>query len=163
MVVHVCSLKYDSAVDGTQTIPVSSGYTLLKFPYIGESYDPDDMHTLTYGGVDHPYPSDPASGLIHPAHDAWGRLYAMVQWETLSGSKATECRDQFVRDPLGVADTTCTEHRCVTVGMQCYAKSWGIFVHPDVPLGLRVSHNASVPLKLVLAEFKLEYSLDPGP
>jgi hypothetical protein len=39
--------------------------------------------------------------------------------------------------------------------MQCFTKVWSIFVHPGVPLALRVAHNDSVTRKLVLAEFKL--------
>lgn len=154
---HVCSLKFDAERDrGPLSVPSGGAYHLLRFPYDGaESYDADDMHAQVRNGADHPFPSDPASGLIWPAHEAWGRLYGMIQWKAASG--ATEFRDQFVRDPLGTPDTTCTEHRPPSVGLQCFAKAWAIFVSPDVPLGLRVTHNAAGTLHVVLAEFKLEY------
>ncbi len=156
MALHVCSLKFDATRDGGPlTVAHGSTYHLVPFPYgAAENHDPDDMHALRRNGADHPFPSDAASGLIWPAHSAWGRLYAMIQWDD---GDATELRDQFVRDPLGTPDTTCTEHRAATPGMQCFAKTWAIFVSPDVPLGLGVAHNASGSQKVVLAEFKLEY------
>ncbi|GAA0322214.1 hypothetical protein NE235_04285 [Actinoallomurus spadix] len=159
MAVRVCSLKFDADRDGgPQSVPAGGAYHVVRFPYgAAESYDADNMHPQTRNGTDHPFPSDPASGLIRPAHDAWGRLYAMIQWETAAGGAATEFRDQFVRDPLGTPDTTCTEHRPPSPGMQCFAKAWAIFVSPDVPLALRVAHDADRPLDLVIAEFKLEY------
>lgn len=159
MALHVCSLKFDADRDGG-ALSVSPGetYHLVPFPYgSAENYDADNMHAETRDGTSHPFPDDPASALIRPAHKAWGRLYAMVQWEVASGGEATELRDQFARDPLGEIDTTCTEHRRASPGMQCFAKSWAIFVAPEVPLGLRVAHNASGSLHVVLAEFKLEY------
>lgn len=157
MVDHVCSLK----VESPQTIPVSSGYTLLRFPYgsTGESSDADGMHNPAQpDGVTSAYP-DPRSGLIWPAHDAWADLYAMVQWEEDS---YTEVRDQFTRDPLGLAgtpDSTCTEDHPPTPGGQYIAKSWAIFVHPGTPIGLMVRHNAPTSVKVTLAEFKLAYRL----
>jgi hypothetical protein len=159
MALHVCSLKFDADRDGGPiSVPTGDNYYLLRFPYAGaENYDADNMHAENRAGTGHPFPSDPASGLIWPAHSAWGRLYAMIQWEAASGSAAAELRDQFARDPLGVPDTTCTEHRSPTPGMQCFAKTWAIFVSPTVPLGLRVAHDAPGSLKVVLAEFKLEY------
>jgi hypothetical protein len=159
MAQHVCSLKFDAERDGGPlTVPAGQDYHLVPFPYgSAESYDADNMHSKTRGGADHPFPSDRASALIWPAHEAWGRLYAMIQWEAASGDEATELRDQFARDPLGEIDTTCTEHRPASPGMQCFAKAWAIFVSPAVPLGLRVAHNAPGSLHMVLAEFKLEY------
>ena len=157
MAVHVCSLKFDSDRDGgPQSVSGGDDYYLVRFPYGGaESVDDDHMHDA--GG--HSFPDDKESGLITPKGKAWGRLYAMVQWETKSGGATNEFRDQFARDPLSKEpDTTCTEHRSATPGMQCFAKAWGIYVSPDVPLGLRVTHGASGgSLGLVLAEFKLEY------
>jgi hypothetical protein len=159
MALHVCSLKFDADRDGGPlSVAPGEDYHLVPFPYgSAENHDPGNMHAETRAGKRHPFPSDRASALIWPGHDAWGRLYAMVQWDASSGGEATELRDQFVRDPLGKADTTCTEHRRASPGMQCFAKSWAIFVSPEVPLGLRVAHNAYGPLHVVLAEFKLEY------
>lgn len=161
MTQHVCSLIFDATRDGgPQSVPAGGDYFLVRFPYgSAESYDPDNMHAEARDGTSHPFPSDPASGLIWPAGQAWGRLYAMIQWDGSSGSAATEFRDQFARDPLGTPDTTCTEHRPPSPGMQCFAKTWGIFVSPDVPLGLRVTHNGSGAVNVVLAEFKLEFEV----
>jgi len=157
MAVHVCSLKFDSERDGgPQSVSGGDDYHLVLFPYgENESTDPENMHAAD----GHAFPDDEESGLITPKAQAWGRLYAMVQWETKSGGATKEFRDQFARDPLAATpDTTCTEHRAATPGMQCFAKTWGIYVSPDVPLGLRVTHGADgVSLGLVLAEFKLEY------
>lgn len=156
MTVHVCSLKFDAERDGgPQSVSGGDAYYLVRFPYgSNESTDPENMHAA--GG--HAFP-DPESGLITPdADDVWGRLYAMVQWEDGSGAATNEFRDQFARNPLAdTPDTTCTEHHAGTPGMQCFAKTWGIYVSSDTPLGLRVTHGASGSLGLVLAEFKLEY------
>jgi hypothetical protein len=80
----------------------------------------------------------------------------MIQWEDGAYS---ELRDQFVRDPLGFTDdpvdTTATDHRPPSPGMQCFTKSHGIFVSPGTPLALRVAHNDSQARDIVLAEFKL--------
>lgn len=149
---YVCSLK----VDVPQTIPKNT-WTVVRFPYdeVNESYDAESMHTLVQGGVEYPYPASPQSGLIYPASDGpFARLDWMVQWEN---DYASEYKDQLCRDPFGIADTTATSHRPPSPGMQCFTGSWDIFVHPDVPLALRVAHNHTSSLKLVLAEFKLSY------
>ncbi|MCW2863276.1 MAG: hypothetical protein JWP48_4984 [Actinoallomurus sp.] len=103
MAQHVCSLKFDAERDGGPlSVPAGEDYHLVPFPYgSAENYDADNMHAETRGGATHPFPSDRASALIWPAHEAWGRLYAMIQWEVASGDEATELRDQFARDPLG--------------------------------------------------------------
>ncbi|WP_157251135.1 hypothetical protein [Nonomuraea typhae] len=159
---HVCSLIARSP----QLIPAGPNYTLLRFPYgstTGESYDADGMHNPAQpDGVTSAYP-DLRSGLIWPAHDAWAQLYAMVQWED---GTYDEVRDRFTRDPLalfGPPDSTCTEDYAATPGGQYRSKSWGMFVHPGVPLGLMVRHNASTAVAVTLAEFKLAYHLDPDP
>ncbi|WP_190124161.1 hypothetical protein [Streptomyces inusitatus] len=55
----------------------------------------------------------------------------MIQWEVVSTTGGyTELRDQFVRDPFGIADTTATEHRTPAAGGQDYVKGHGIFVSP---------------------------------
>lgn len=156
----VCSLK----VDVPQSIPAGSAYTLLRFPYgSAESYDPCDMHPVVQpDGVISSYP-DLRSGLIWPAHDAWAQLYALIYWED---GAYDEVRDRFVRDPLGLfdpPDSTCTQDHAATPGGQYIAKSWGMFVHPGVPLGLMVRHDAPTPVKVTLAEFKIAYHLDPEP
>lgn len=159
---HFCSL----IVKKPQAIRPNT-YTLIRFPYgESESYDPENMHPLTGpDGKKHPYPSDPASGLIWPKHKEVGTVSALIYWESddhwPSSERATEFRDRIVRDPLGTPDSTCTEHRRASRGMQCFAKTWVMLVRPTVPLGLMVAHNGGRSLKVTLAEFKLSYHTDP--
>ncbi len=156
----VCSL---TAPD-PQLIPVGgAAYTVVRFPFgsPAESFDPLDMHPAAQpDGVITSY-IDPRAGLIWPTHDAWARLDAMLQWDA---GDYTELRDQFVRDPLSFTpagpDTTCTQDRPPTPGGQYVAKSWPLFVHPGTPLAVAVRHNASRPVKLLFAEFKLSYRRD---
>ncbi len=72
-----------------------------------------------------------------------------------------------VGDPLALTpygpNPTCTQDRPPTPGGQYIAKTWGIFVHPSIPLAVAVRHNASRPVKLLFAEFKLSYHPDPAP
>lgn len=140
-----------------QTVP-SGGYHIVRFPYTGESYDGCGMHEALHpdGYQVTDWQADDRSGLIWPAVDGWGSLTAVIQWEA---GGYNELRDQYVRDPLGLTgdpvNTTATEHRPPSPGMQCWHKSHEMFVHPGVPLALRVSHNDSVSRRIVLAEFKL--------
>lgn len=157
---HVCSLIYHSSQHGAQSIPADGDYHLVKFPYGGEeTEDADNMHAEVRDGVSHPYPSDKESGLIWPAHEAHAELKALIYWKA---GGATEYRDRFVRDPLDLStgyDSTCTDHRAPTPGMQCYSKSWAIRVQPGTPIGLMVSHNSSSSIALDHAQFKLKYYL----
>lgn len=154
MTIYVCSLKSETA----QTIPADGAYHLVRFPFgSGEPYDAHGMHQTAQpdGYTVTNWAADDRSGLIWPHVAGWAQLYALVQWE--SGSY-TELRDRFVRDPLNLAtgyDSTATEHRPPSPGMQCFTKSWGHFVDPGTPLGLMVAHNASAATDVVLAEFKL--------
>ncbi|MFU0240467.1 hypothetical protein ACKI1J_32600 [Streptomyces scabiei] len=159
--VTVCSLKRDTR----QVIPPGP-YTILRFPFgAAESYDRWTMHQAAQpdGYTVTEWDTDPRSGLIWPARGGWGELHAMIQWES---GDYEELRDQFVRDPLGLrprttvdttepVDTTATEHRPPSRGMQCWNKGHGMFVQPDTPLAVRVAHDASTPRAVVLAEFKL--------
>lgn len=149
MPVQVCSL----IVKTSQTIPNDGRYHIVRFPFGSlESYDGYGMHQV---GDIVDWRTDDRSGLIWPAVDGWGSLTGMLYWET---SDATEFRDRFVRDPLNLStgwDSTATEHRPPSPGMQCFHKSHEMFVKPETPLSLMVSHNASAPIRLTLAEFKL--------
>ncbi|WP_371793816.1 hypothetical protein OIE91_11095 [Streptomyces albidoflavus] len=158
--VQVCSLK----VDTPQLIPGGGTYHVVRFPFgAGESTDRFEMHQVLQpdGYVVADWAADDRSGLIWPSRSGWGHLYGMIQWESASSGSGgyTELRDQYVRDPLGLTpspnDTTATEHRPPSPGMQCFVKSHGIFVNPATPLALRVGHNDAQPRNLVLAEFKL--------
>lgn len=156
--VRVCSLKRASP----QLIEPNS-YTIVRFPFgAAESYDRCAMHQVTQpdGHMVTGWDADERSGLIWPSSSGWGHLYAMLQWEapTSASGAYTELRDQFVRDPLGLAspaDTTATDHRTPSPGAQFFCKSHGLFVNPSAPLALRVMHNAPAALHLTLAEFKL--------
>lgn len=159
MPLYICSLI---ATD-PQPIP-PNGYRLLRFPFgASESYDlwgmhqarqPDDS-TIT-GWAD-----DDRSGLIWPAVPGWASLTAVIQWEA---GDYTELRDGFVRDPLGYTadpvNTTGTEHRPPSPGMQCWTKHHELFVDPAVPVAVRVSHNASTPRKVTHAQFKVAIHTD---
>ena len=154
MAVHVCSLIRSR----TQSIPADGKYHVLRFPFgDAESYDEEGMHQVQqpdgHEVVD--WDSDARSGLIWPSADGWGALTAMIQW---ADGAYTELRDRFVRDPLdlaGGADSTATDHRPRSVGMQCFTKHHEIFVHPGTPLGLLVSHNGASARQIVHAQFKL--------
>jgi len=157
--VQVCSLKRD-----TPQLIQPGGYTILRFPFgADESTDRFDMHQLAQpdGYVITDWENDDRSGLIWPSRSGWGHLYGMIQWEAASATGGyTELRDQYVRDPLSLGsptpnDTTATEHRAPTPGIQCYVKGHGLFVNPATPLALRVAHNDSVARNVILAEFKL--------
>ncbi|MDN0199245.1 hypothetical protein [Streptomyces sp. S.PNR 29] len=157
--VQVCSLK----VDTPQLIQPGTTYKIVRFPFGAE--EPTDrfgMHQSVQpdGYVVNDWATDDRSGLIWPSRAGWGHLYAMIQWEAAGATGGyTELRDQYVRDPLGLTsnpnDTTATEHRAPTPGAQFYAKSHGIFVAPDTPVALRVTHNDANAKLLTLAEFKL--------
>jgi hypothetical protein len=145
---HFCSLK----VTAPQSIPPGV-WTILRFPYAGESSDTDDMHPDPGVG----YTTDPGSGLIHPAHlDRIGHWWAMVQWEAGGYS---ELRGQFARDPLGTIDTTGTVHYPPSPGLQCFTYAH-TFKTDTRPVGFRVYHDDDVPRHVVLAEFKLAYYTD---
>jgi hypothetical protein len=151
--VRICSL----IVNAPQVIP-PGGYHVVRFPFgAAESYDELGMHQVVQpdGYVIGNWRTDVRAGLIWPSAGGWGVLTAMIHWEAGGYS---ELRDRFVRDPLGLStgpDSTATDHRPPSPGMQCFTKHHEIFVHPRTPLALMVSHNNSSPARLVLAEFKL--------
>ncbi|MCT2590233.1 hypothetical protein LHJ74_09955 [Streptomyces sp. N2-109] len=153
MAVHVCSLIRNTA----QTIP-ADGYHIVRFPFgSAESLDRHGMHQIEQpdGHRIGDWDAEDRSGLIWPSVDGWGGLTAMIQWED---GGYTELRDQYIRDPLNLStgpDTTATDHRPPSPGMQCYTKSHEIMVHPGTPLALRVHHNDSRARRLVHAQFKL--------
>lgn len=149
----VCSL----ILEEPQTIP-SGGYHVVRFPFgSAESYDDHGMHqaqTTGYAITD--WRTDDRSALIWPAAGGWADLTANIHWEP---GNYTELRDQFVRDPLGYTsdpvNTTGTDHRPPSPGMQCFTKHHAIFVRPDVPIALRLAHNDSTSRHVVHAQFKL--------
>lgn len=92
------------------------------------------------------------SALIIPTTTAVGLLSAMVFWDA---SDATQYLHRFSRDPYGEIDNTCTNDKQATVGANFHTFSWPMTVRKGQPLALMVSHNASGPVNVTLAEFKL--------
>lgn len=155
MSVYVCSL----ILDEPQSIPADGGYHVVRFPVDAtvESYDAHGMHEALQpdGYTVTNWATDDRSGLVWPACEGWGVLTANIHWE--SGGY-TELRDRFVRDPLGLStgyDSTATDHRSPSPGMQCFTKQHQMFVHPGTPIALLVGHNDSSPRRIVHAQFKL--------
>lgn len=155
--VHVVSLK----VDAPQTIPNDGSYHVVRFPYTDPPYDAWSMHQPVQpdGRAVTSWARDDRSGLIWPTVAGWGTLTSLIQWEA---GDYLELRDRYVRDPLGVTETgydsTATEHRPPSPGIQCWHKTHQLFVRPDVPLALLVAHDASTAKRLILAELKLAIS-----
>jgi len=152
--VRVVSLKTDTA----QSIPADGGYHIVRFPYTTESYDPWGMHELAQpdGYSVSSWSKDDRSGLIWPSVAGWGTLTSLIYWE--AGDYA-ELRDRYVRDPLGLTETgydsTATEHRPPSPGIQCWHKTHEMFVSPGTPIALLAAHDASGSKRITLAEFKL--------
>ena len=154
MSARICSLICPES----QTIPADGKYHLLRFPFGGgESYDAWGMHQMQQpdGYTITDWRTDPRSGLIWPAADGWGSLTGVIYW---ASGNYTEVRDRFVRDPLNLTtgyNSTATEDEEPTPGGQYLHKSHEMFVHPNVPIGLLVKHNASGPVDVTHAQFKL--------
>ncbi|MGA4847915.1 hypothetical protein ACOBQB_17305 [Streptomyces sp. G5(2025)] len=168
MSVAICSLKWDAAQDEPQRIRYDSdGYHLVRFPYGAdeESYDPWHMHDPAKGGTGPARFPSPRSGLIWPSHDGWGVLSALVFWKP--DGDPTEYRARFVRDPLGLAtgyDSTGTTDSAPTRGSQFRSYVWQMFVHPEIPVGLKISARGVGDVRLATplthAQFKLAIHTD---
>ncbi|MDT0377221.1 hypothetical protein RM572_00325 [Streptomyces sp. DSM 42041] len=154
MPVLACSLYVHEDSTGGQEIP-PGGYHLVRFPYGAvESFDGHGMHEPEQPDGAVSQSPDERSGLIWPGAEGWATLEANLQWQS---GRYTQLRDRFVRDPLalaGPADSTGTDHRPPSPGMQCFTKIHCIYVQPGVPLGLMVRHDDTVPRRLVHAQFK---------
>lgn len=163
MSVAICSLLWDAARHGKQSVKYDSdGYHLLRFPYgtDDESYDVWHMHDPGKGATKPSKFPDARSGLIWPSHEGWGVLSAMVFWEP--DARVREVRARYVRDPLNLAagyDSTATNDSAPTGGGQYRTYLWQMFVHPDTPLGVKVSARGAGDVKLTTplmhAQFKL--------
>lgn len=162
MTLGVCSLKI-----GGQQIIGPNAWTTVRFPYDLEPYDPDNLHTRDLPADVAPVQSsDPESGLIWPQHDAWAHLQGFMVWKSLSdvpaSSRFTYVRSRFSRDPFGVNDTTATigTPAAPPSVSTCLPVTWNFWVHPGVPIGYQVWHNAPEPRVLSIAEFKMSYWVD---
>lgn len=146
-------------VDEPQTIP-ADGYHLLRFPFgSAESKDPWEMHQVVQpdGHTVTDWQADDRSGLIWPSSAGWGSFTGMIFWEP---GDYTEVRSRFVRDPLNLPggvgyNSTATEDMARTPGGQYRHRCHEMNVEPGVPVGLLVRHNASGPVDVTFAEFKL--------
>lgn len=154
MNVYYCSIG-TSLVEYRQSI-TPGGYQVVRFPYesAAEYSDEHGMHDRRHPDayVVQDWTADDRSGLIWPVVDGLGCLETNIHWEA---GGYTELRDRFVRDPFGVADSTATDHRPPSPGMQCLTKQHWLKVNRVTPLSLMVSHNDSVPRELIMAQFKL--------
>ncbi|NLU73619.1 hypothetical protein HCC61_13180 [Streptomyces sp. HNM0575] len=165
MSLAVVSLIWDAEKSsGSQQVKYDDdGYYLVRFPYgEQESYDPWNMHAAERDGDTSRFP-DAHSGLIHPSHEGWGFVSAMVHWE--KDGDPHEYRARFVRDPLGDGyDSTATTDAAETGGGQYKSYMWQFFVHPGVPLGLKVSARGKgdkkIATPLMHAQFKLAIHTD---
>lgn len=164
MALYICSLIMDSNRDGYQTVPADGQYHTIHFPFGSrESYDEHGMHNAAqpdgYQVDASQWKLDERSGLIWPAMDGWGTITGMIYWE---GGSYTELCDRVNRDPIGVTsdpnNTTATEHRPVTPGLNPFHKTHEIFVHPGTPLAIQVKTNSTA--RLYHAQFKLAIETD---
>lgn len=165
MSLAVVSLIWDAqkSAAGQRIEYDADGYHLVRFPYEGESYDPWGMHDPANGGGDPASFPEPRSGLVYPSHEGWGVLSAMVQWK--KDGEPHEYRARFVRDPLGDGyDSTATTDTAATGGGQFKTYMWQIFVHRDVPLGLKISARGTgdkkIATPLTHAQFKVAIHTD---
>lgn len=151
--VHPCSL----ILKEPQQIPTAEWKT-IRFPYgTAESYDTHRMHQTVQpgGGKITDWRKDDRAGLIWPDIDGWGLITAMVQWEA---GTYRQLGARFVRDPLGGStgwDSTATDERCPTPGVQRATYMHQMFVRPGTPIALQVYHDDPKPRGVIFAEFKL--------
>lgn len=152
--VHVCSL----ILEEPQTIPDDGQYHVVRFPFgTAESYDDHGMHQVAQpdGYRVSLWRTDDRAGLIWPAVEGWASLTAIIQWED---GQYTELRDRFERDPLNLstgADSTATDHRARTPGLNPFTKHHELFVHPGTPIAFKAAHNSSRPERITHAQFKV--------
>jgi cell wall assembly regulator SMI1 len=160
MSLYICSLIRDGAVDGNQSIPADGEYHTIRFPFGSrESYDVHEMHQVAQPDsyTITSWDTDERSGLIWPAVAGWATITGMIYWS--SGSYSELC-DRVIRDPLGLssnsenhANTTATEHRPPTAGLNPFHKTHQLFVEPGVPVATQVKTN--VASSIYHAQFKL--------
>lgn len=152
-----CSLKF---ADNQDQWIAPGDYQIVRFPFEPEeSSDTFDLHPKVQPDMAGSITlSSQRAGLIWPKHERWATLWGLLYW---ADGPYTEVRSRFVRDPLNLSsgyDSTCTEDDGKNAGGQYRAKSWAAKVYPGTPWALMVRHNASVPVKLDFAEFKMIYS-----
>jgi hypothetical protein len=94
------------------------------------------------------------SALIIPKTTAVGLLAGLIFW---APSDATQLLHRFTRDPFDPEeiDSTATNDIVPTVGQDFHVFTWPMTVRTGQPLALMVCHNASEPVAINLAEFKV--------
>lgn len=155
MRVYYCSVGYIPDTEAERQMIEPGGYHVVRLPYhVDEFSDAHNMHDRRHPDayVVQDWAQDDRSGLIWPAVDGLGCVEANLHWEA---GDYTELRDRFVRDPFGAPDSTATDHRPPSPGMQCFTKGHWIKVSRFTPLSLMVSHNDTVARGLIMAQFKL--------
>lgn len=122
-------------------------YTALRFDE--ESTDSEDWHpNRSLASRD--------SALIIPKQKALAVVAGMVHW---AESDATQILHRISRDPYDEdIDSTATHDRAMTVGKQFHIFTWLMTIRVGQPLALMVNHNASGPVAIDLAEFKVGFN-----
>lgn len=155
--VYVCSLPSGHG----QMIPANTWKT-LEFRYHNESYDEWGMHQPNQpdGGTS-TFP-DERSGLIWPNVRGWALVEGMVD---LDQGNYSELWFQLCRDPLSLTtgkDETRKERRPVHSGPQYFAFQHWLRLSPGTPIAIQLKHNATAPVKVLYAQFKVAIFPDPG-
>lgn len=134
-----CSL----IVKAPQIIPPNV-YTALRF---------NEESTDSVGWHDSNDLSVSASALITPDVTDIALLAALVFW---APSDATQYYHRFTRDPFTAEiDSTATNDKAATTGQNFHCFTWPMTIRNGQPLAVMVTHNASVPVAVNLAEFKV--------
>jgi hypothetical protein len=103
--------------------------------------------------------ADPDSALIHPDEHAYYLWARFVHWAAISGDPdelaGVQFLEQFARDPYASSpDTTGTTDARGTAGKEFNLATWPFVGDPGTPVGVRVMHNHTAPVNVILAEFK---------
>ena len=137
-----CSLK----VETRQTIPPNT-WTALRFDQVLRN----DLDMWRGSDL-----TDPQSALIYPPLEDYYLWAAMVHWEPVpSAGSDLQFLEQFCRDPYSASpDTTGTDDSPDTAGAEYNTRTWPFVGRPGQPVAVRVWHNHTAPVRVVLAEFK---------
>lgn len=155
MTLYVCGLLYNETDPAAmQAIPDDGGYHVIRFGYADaaseEQTDGWGMHAPDNhpdGHVVTDWRTDPYSGMVYPAVDGYGELYAMIQWKGAD----FRSRDRFCRDPFGAPDTTNTEDRTHRFN----SKAHKVYVRPGTGLSVQVRNMSGSTQGITHAQFKL--------
>jgi hypothetical protein len=137
-----------------QTFPAGE-WKIVRFPYGGEFSDEHGMHDRRQPDsyVVQDWLADPRSGLLWPTADGIACVELNIHW---AAGDWTNVRDGFVRDPLGVADTTATGHwpNLKLSGVQCVRAMHWLKVDRRTPIAVRAM-SSGTDGKMAMAQFKM--------